>query len=30
VFSIIGLPFLGYAEKLAPIHVETLIEFTGE
>lgn len=27
VFSVIGLPSLGYAAKLAPIRVETLIEF---
>ena len=30
VFSVIGLPFLGYAAKLNPIHVETLIDFMGE
>ena len=30
VFGVIGLPFLGYEAKLAPIHVQTLIEFGGE
>ena len=30
VFSVIGLPSLGYAAKLAPIRVETLVEFMGE
>jgi len=30
VFSVIGLPFLGYAEKLAPLSVETLIQFMSE
>ena len=30
VFSVIGLPFLGYAEKLAPLNVETLIQFMSE
>jgi adenine phosphoribosyltransferase len=30
VWSVIGLPFLGYARALAPIHVETLVEFTAE
>ncbi len=30
VFSVIGLPFLGYAEKVAPLRVETLIDFTAE
>lgn len=30
VFSVIGLPFLGYAAKLSPVHVETLVEFDDE
>jgi adenine phosphoribosyltransferase len=30
VWSVIGLPFLGYAEKLAPIHVQTLVQFNKE
>ena len=30
VFAVIGLPFLNYSEKLAPIHVETLIDYHGE
>jgi adenine phosphoribosyltransferase len=30
MWSVIGLPFLGYVRKLAPIHVETLVEFQSE
>jgi adenine phosphoribosyltransferase len=30
VFSVIGLPFLGYKEKLAPVHVETLVTYNSE
>ncbi len=30
VFSVIGLPFLGYAERLSGFDVSTLIEFEGE
>jgi len=30
VFSVIGLPFLGFRDHLAPLHVETLIEFDSE
>lgn len=30
VFSVIGLPFLGYAERLDPVAVHTLIDYHGE
>ncbi|MFW5717185.1 MAG: adenine phosphoribosyltransferase [Spirochaetota bacterium] len=30
VFSVIGLPFLGYEERLAPVGVHTLITYEGE
>lgn len=30
VFCVIGLPFLGYASRLAPLHVETLVTYAGE
>lgn len=30
VFCVVGLPFLSYAEKLAPLRVDTLIEYHGE
>lgn len=30
VFCVIGLPFLGYDERLAPVHVETLITYEDE
>ena len=30
IFCVIGLPFLNYDDRLAPIHVETLITYEGE
>lgn len=30
VFSVIGLPFLHYQERLAPIRVDTLVEYDAE
>ena len=30
VFSVVGLPFLGYQEKIAPTRAHTLIEFESE
>jgi adenine phosphoribosyltransferase len=30
VFCVIGLPFLGYEKRLAPVHVHTLINYHGE
>jgi len=30
VFSVIGLPFLGFKEKLAPVPVHTLIDYEAE
>ena len=30
VFSVIGLPFLGYLDRLAPIAVHTLLDYHGE
>ena len=30
VFSVIGLPFLRYQERLGPIRVDTLVEYDAE
>ena len=30
VFSVIGLPFLGYATRLAPVPIHTLVDYAGE